>query len=593
MWVVLIGRSASAQFLSPGPLHEVHKSLEGDDKCSECHSSGKKVSANACLGCHTELNERVRVGAGLHGKTYRGKTCESCHVDHLGRNSRFVRWPGGAKERFNHNEAGWTLNGAHAGKTCDSCHDKKNKRGAKTYLGLQTECLSCHKDEHRGRFGKKCLDCHNERKWKEVDTDKFNHDLAAFKLVGKHAETKCEDCHGTPAKWRGIAYDDCADCHKDPHKGEFGKKLCASCHTEKGWNRVDSFRKQHPGVRLSAGHKKVECKDCHDRGNMKAPSKGTACSSCHKPVHIAKFGTNCKNCHASIEWLGLPDSVGEKNHGKTRFPLEGSHEKVKCDNCHSPKVASAKRFRGLEFEKCVSCHEDKHSGAFSKWEQGECAQCHTVAGFRPSSFGVQMHEKTAFALDGRHVAAPCGRCHTSPSPRLDFKLPKSKCAECHDNPHGNQFEAEMKLGGCAQCHNTGAWSRPNIDHSTWPLQGAHARADCAACHDASAEDRKSGKGATYRGVPRQCEGCHQDNHAGQFRLTSPTRSCEFCHTSGSFKIERFEHTIKASYELTGAHEKLECAKCHREEKLKGGAKAVRYRLGYRECKDCHANPHPD
>jgi hypothetical protein len=39
------------------------------------------------------------------------------------------------------------------------------------------------------------------------------------------------------------------------------------------------------------------------------------------------------------------------------------------------------------------------------------------------------------------------------------------------------------------------------------------------------------------------------------------------------------------------HGELECAGCHRKERLRSGAQVVRYRLGYRDCADCHANPH--
>jgi hypothetical protein len=34
-----------------------------------------------------------------------------------------------------------------------------------------------------------------------------------------------------------------------------------------------------------------------------------------------------------------------------------------------------------------------------------------------------------------------------------------------------------------------------------------------------------------------------------------------------------------------------CAGCHRAEQLRNGASAVRYRLTYQSCADCHKNPH--
>ena len=110
------------------------------------------------------------------------------------------------------------------------------------------------------------------------------------------------------------------------------------------------------------------------------------------------------------------------------------------------------------------------------------------------------------------------------------------CAGCHENPHGDQFAAEMARGGCATCHQTTSWRQPNIAHDTWPLTGAHARAACDSCHHPTQEDREQGRGASYRGVPRVCEGCHEDDHAGQFRTSAPIRAYPQCHTTEAFEI---------------------------------------------------------
>jgi hypothetical protein len=149
----------------------------------------------------------------------------------------------------------------------------------------------------------------------------------------------------------------------------------------------------------------------------------------------------------------------------------------------------------------------------------------------------------------------------------------------------------MRDGGCAHCHSERGWESPKIDHSVWPLTGAHADSACDSCHTPSQQDRLSGRGATYRGVPRECAGCHRDVHAGQFRLTEPERACDACHLTASFSIEAFKHEELAGYPLEGGHATVECSACHKKEKLRGGARVVRFRLGYQECADCHANPH--
>jgi hypothetical protein len=78
---------------------------------------------------------------------------------------------------------------------------------------------------------------------------------------------------------------------------------------------------------------------------------------------------------------------------------------------------------------------------------------------------------------------------------------------------------------------------------------------------------------------------------GQFRLSDPLRDCTHCHATTSFKLPRFDHARLGRYPLEGEHARLECDKCHAPATLRNGEQAVRYRLGYRRCGDCHKNPH--
>ena len=92
-------------------------------------------------------------------------------------------------------------------------------------------------------------------------------------------------------------------------------------------------------------------------------------------------------------------------------------------------------------------------------------------------------------------------------------------------------------------------------------------------------------------MPRDCAGCHEDVHAGQFRLTEPVRTCETCHTTDGFDIQSFDHAKNTVWPLDGKHGRIACDACHGQEKLRNGQDAVRWRLGYHQCRDCHANPH--
>lgn len=580
--LLLSAREARAQLLSPGPLSKSHASLEGDQHCSDCHSSGKRVDQGGCLKCHGNI--RINQGAGLHGLQFKGKPCEGCHVEHLGRG--LIRWPGGDMTKLDHAQTGWPLNGAHKSTACNKCHNKGS-----SFIGLSTACTACHKDQHQGRFGTTCTSCHNEVAWKELNLKGFNHDGARFALRGAHQTVACAKCHFEPPRYTGLKFGTCTDCHKDPHAGKLGA-TCTNCHEDTKWKPV-TFRHgsaRHPGVSIGGGHAPLTCGTCHDKGNLVAPSKGRECASCHKPSHKAPFGRGCATCHGAIQWLGLPRSVGLGAHPKTGYPLTGRHEATSCAACHKAELPREQRYRKLAFGRCDDCHADQHRGEFAKRERGECGPCHETTGFRPTLFGVVAHTQTKFPLVGKHTATPCGVCHTKPRPRTDLRVEKQACSDCHANPHGTQFAKEMAIDGCAHCHSSAGWKLPKIDHATWPLTGAHATARCDSCHHPTPEDRKAGKGTSYRGVPRDCGGCHDDAHLGQFRLTQPARECDKCHTTKAFKIPSFDHQGTTGWALTGAHAKQDCSKCHPMTKVKE-SQTIRWRLPEHECKLCHANPH--
>ncbi|HEY8076070.1 MAG TPA: hypothetical protein VIF62_18215 [Labilithrix sp.] len=589
--VTVFARVAHAQLLSPGPLSKSHASLEGDQNCNACHSSGKQVDQGGCLKCHSDLGARIGAGRGLHGTAYRGQACATCHVEHRG-GGGLMRWPGGDPAKLDHALTGWALNGAHKTTQCRQCHNRANMRGAPTFLGLSSSCTPCHKDQHAGRFGTSCTNCHDEATWKNLNLKGFNHDQARFALRGAHQSVACAKCHFEPPTWTGLKFEQCTDCHKDPHKGRLGN-ACTSCHEDTKWKPVTFAHagSKHPGGPLVNGHASVACAKCHDKGNLAAPSKGVQCISCHAPVHEAPFGKACVNCHGTIQWMGLPRPVGLAAHPLTAYPLTGKHSDTACASCHKPELPRAERYRKLKFGRCADCHADQHRGEFASRDSGECKPCHATSGFRPTLFGAALHNETKFPLVGKHVASACSACHASARPRVDLHVQKQACADCHANPHGDQFAKEMAQGGCAHCHSPAGWSLPKIDHSTWPLTGAHATAQCESCHHPTAEDRKSGRGASYRGVPRACSGCHDDVHLGQFRLTQPVLECDKCHTTRVFKIPSFDHNAITGWALTGAHAKVDCAKCHPMTKLKDSSEALRYRLPSNECKYCHANPH--
>jgi hypothetical protein len=162
-------------------------------------------------------------------------------------------------------------------------------------------------------------------------------------------------------------------------------------------------------------------------------------------------------------------------------------------------------------------------------------------------------DDTKWPLVGKHAAIKtCESCHPG---RRYHDTPKS-CGSvgCHKNDDVHQG----KLGNkCETCHGEDGSSkfRHNRD-AKFKIDGAHEPVACAKCH----------KSIEFVPVRNDCFGCHAEPaiHKGRYGT-----SCERCHSTKTFKDTRAQHDV-GDFSLTGAHDQLECAKCHpKGEKLRG------------------------
>ncbi|MCB9727211.1 MAG: hypothetical protein H6746_01875 [Deltaproteobacteria bacterium] len=584
--LLAVAGTARAEWLSPGPLAKDHKALDVEASCERCHVPGGRVSQDRCLGCHTEVAIPLQQKRGFHTKliTSSGKACESCHSDHKGRDYPLIRWTPPAA--FDHGkETGFELAGAHAAANCGSCHKDRPR-----YMGLKTACASCHEDVHRGQLGADCANCHTVTAFRPASG--FSHARTDFPLVGKHEDVACASCHSTRPDG-AVAYalkgfKRCSSCHEDPHRGRTSLSPCDACHQTTGWHDTRGLPPAHSpaGWPLVGKHQSVACRDCH--GSELAAKVSRECVSCHADPHAGRFGKDCEACHDESGWSLRGKSLTRFDHDRTRYPLQGRHKRVDCRSCHKGSGSYAATWRGLAFDRCDRCHSRYHEGPLTTVPSATaCERCHTVQGFDPSTFTDADHARATFALTGSHLAVPCASCHRRdpPSAPTPLDLAASRCADCHEDPHKGQFDKDMGDKGCVVCHSTAGWGSGGFDHdqTRLPLRGVHAEAACESCHPGA-------PARPYADAPHTCEGCHADKHLGQFR-TEPARTCDACHGFDAWPITAFDHAERAGWPLEGKHQPLACDACHGEVKLPDGRTATQYRLGYRECRDCHANPH--
>ncbi len=572
--------------VSPGPLARAHADITGLHNCTSCHTPGKGVGADKCLACHQDLRVRIEQDRGYH----RAKLeCTTCHHDHQGLDVALVRWDRGS---FNHAETGYPLTGLHRRiASCDACHRPPNapaRAHSPSFLLNDARCAACHKDVHRGQLGDDCAQCHSV----DVAFDKatFEHGRARFRLAGAHQKVQCEKCHPNQ-KWRGLAFGQCADCHKDPHRPSLGND-CRRCHSETAWT---TFKFDHQKTRfpLLGKHTDVVCSRCHVDQKFRGVAFGE-CRDCHASdadnPHEGQFQQDCSQCHSESGWKKT-----HFDHEATRYPLRGKHAELACKQCHENH-----KFRGVAFAECRDCHEkDPHFGQFPD----DCARCHRVDGFDKLLFD---HQASLYPLTGKHREVACEKCHAT---ETGAKFPKgiatavryrplqTRCGGCHVDPHFGQFQKEKD---CESCHPTEGFTKDHLrfEHdrdSRFPLEGRHRQSLCQDCHPTERGPFPDGSGMVVRYKPLSplCIACHDNVHDELWWKSSNksmTVRCESCHSSETFELHDFDHN-RASLRLTGAHAGLACERCHDFAKVRDRSFVLFRTENDRGCGDCHRSPH--
>jgi hypothetical protein len=449
------------------------------------------------------------------------------------------------------------------------------------------------------------VQCHSQDAWKPASG--FDHARTAFTLTGLHRNVACEKCHGpkpgdAAAKYKGLAFAGCQNCHNDPHRGAFQEAkfsgTCQSCHTTAGWKTISTnsgFDHDSTKFPLHGKHAEIACERCHKSNDFHQPVAHALCRDCHEDPHRGQFegraaGSNCSACHSEVSFK--PSLFTQEMHQQSRFRLEGKHASLECAKCHQPAGKDA--VYELNRLKCVECHADPHGAEFATAPyENRCDACHTQDSFKPTTFGPKRHSQTKFPLTAAHSAVLCTDCHkplpaaalaaASPAAR-QYHFASETCTTCHTDLHRTKL-------ACETCHNLRQWKelRP-FDHATtkFALEGAHQSVSCADCHrtKASGAVAVSKVAADFSHTPRQCFECHEDVHGGQFMSAGKEKDCSTCHTITQWRSGSFDHS-KTAFPLDGAHQQVACAQCHTRQ-IEADGKTIRlYRGTPKGCSNCH------
>lgn len=548
MLSALWGAVAVEGQISPGPLSRAHQSINGLTDCTSCHEISLGEKTYKCLSCHTEIASRIAARRGLHAfynpQPGSSQKCAGCHSEHNGEDFTIIKFDIRA---FDHSQTGYKLEGKHAGVECDRCH------------------------------------------------------LPARISERERATIKVKDLNKT---YLGVSAD-CTNCHQDSHKGRLGQN-CLQCHDFTDWKDVAKFDHSLTRYPLTGLHADVACRQCHAPGPDQQPRyRGIAfgdCGNCHTDPHRGSFSGSCQSCHRTSGWKTIATTEMDRvfDHSRTKYPLLGKHAIVDCDSCH----AHGDFKKPLAFQKCSDCHRpDPHGGQFDKLAGGSgCSNCHTLDGFKPSTFGLKRHATTAYPLKGKHASLQCGQCHIPKGSATAYKMKFQYCTDCHADAHAVQFAAAPYFNRCEQCHSVdrfepSTFSLLSHSKSSFPLNGSHEAVPCDSCHKQSLEFSATPT-AQYRWTELTCTTCHADPHKGRFNeLTRRVEAkgiatgCGVCHSARTWNdLSRFDH-FETAFPLTGAHEMVKCTGCHKPAIVRDGLMHVDFKLTRKECEGCHADVH--
>ena len=94
------------------------------------------------------------------------------------------------------------------------------------------------------------------------------------------------------------------------------------------------------------------------------------------PVHNGV--TACESCHNTRHWR----LTRFDHQTQTRYPLDGRHANVRCEDCHRQPAPPGRPTAPLGTD-CATCHrgDDPHDGGFGP----RCEQCHQTSDWRALS----------------------------------------------------------------------------------------------------------------------------------------------------------------------------------------------------------------
>ncbi len=345
---------------------------------------------------------------------------------------------------------------------------------------------------------------------------------------------------------------DCIDCHEDldaeniPHRTEFNKVDCGTCHDEVMQLYQECF---HGKAKARGDPLAPTCQGCHgshyilevrDHNSDVSPLKiPFLCGRCHRegtPVQLQR----------NIPQDRILENYSQSIHGEGLLK-KGLTVSATCVSCHSPHR--------------ILPHTDPRSTISRQNIAATCSVCHSeIEQVHRKIIKGELWEKES------HVLPACVDCHQPHEIRgsfYEFGMADFDCLECHEKQdivHSEDgrslFVDYNKLKGsmhsktaCSQCH-----SEVNISKKR-ACESIKHKVDCSSCHAEVGEEYAVSTHGTLsaqldENAPtcKECHGTHdimgnEDPDSPIFATKIPTL-CARCHREGEQAAIRYLGTEK-------------------------------------------------
>ena len=448
---------------------------------------------------------------------------------------------------------------------CSACHTSTAANaGAAKFVRIRfgaSDCAVCHADSHGGQLpGTPCAECHSDAGWTTVSYAR--HPGTPLPLDGAHRALSCASCHGPtrpglppmtttrPLGHAGVLFrisrGTLLGVSRQSAPGaarpqcRLGRRLRVLSQP-RGLPAKHDRRGGAPALRLCTGRGAP-------RGSVRRMSHRNERTRDHEQRRQHARCRAASAAHGAVAWREGNDVRG--------LPPEPARDAVRRSTRRRPlrRVSRRERFRaGTE----VQPRARRELRAGRRPRQRGRAPSATRA--RPSTVTRRS------SIDRCRTAA---RTATRPSaPRRAAVsgarqvirailglvplavVPRAARAQGTANPH------EATIGPCATCHLPEGWRPVRISkefhhaEKVFPLDGAHASANCTSCHTS----------LDFSKASPQCASCHRDVHRGELGI-----NCARCHTTRTFvdqaRLVRMHEETR--FPLRGMHAAAACESCH-------------------------------